>query len=170
MIRAVDRAQAGRWPADAAADSLTLAYDDRHRRRIRLVTDGGRDLLLDLPDAAVLGDGDGVRLEDGRWVRVNAAEEPVIEATAGTVRGLMRLAWHLGNRHTPAQLLADRIRIRDDHVLAAMLEGLGAEVERRREPFSPEAGAYAPAPARTHAHAAPADGGAADDDGRAHEH
>jgi urease accessory protein len=143
MMRAVARAAAGDWPAEAARDSLTLAFDDRHRRRIRLTTDAGAALLLDLPEAALLGDGDGLRLADGGWVRVIAAPEPVIEATAAGPQALMRLAWHLGNRHTPAQLLADRIRIRDDHVLADMLAGLGATIERRQAPFAPEAGAYA---------------------------
>jgi urease accessory protein len=142
MMRAVARAAAGDWPAEAAQDSLTLAFDDRHRRRIRLTTDAGAALLLDLPEAAMLGDGDGLRLADGGWVRVVAAPEPVIEATAAGPQALMRLAWHLGNRHTPAQLLADRIRIRDDHVLADMLAGLGATIERRQAPFAPEAGAY----------------------------
>jgi urease accessory protein len=151
MTRAIAVAAAGDWPVEAAADSLTLAFDDRHRRRIRLTTDRGAELLLDLAEAAVLGDGDGLALEGGGWVRVIAAPEPVIEALAPDPQGLMRLAWHLGNRHAPAQILPDRIRIREDHVLAGMLEGLGARIERREAPFAPESGAYAAA-TRRHGH------------------
>ena len=142
--RAIARAAAGTWPVDETADCLTLVYDDRHRRRITLTTDGGADLLLDLAEAVTLADGDGLRLDGGGWVRIAAADEPVIDVTAPTPQALLRLAWHLGNRHTPAQILADRIRIRDDHVLADMLRGLGAAVRRVKAPFAPEGGAYAP--------------------------
>ena len=147
--RAVSWAKAGTWPADRAVDSLTLSHDDRHRRRLQLETDRGTDLLLDLAEAVALSDGDGLRLDDGGWIRMIAAAEPVIDASAATTENLLRLAWHLGNRHTPAQLFADRIRIREDHVLAEMLRGLGAQVERIEAPFSPEGGAY---PVGSHRH------------------
>jgi urease accessory protein len=142
MKRAVEAVAAGDWPAAAAADSVTLAFDDRHRRRYRLATDRGDDLLLDLPRAAAMSDGDGLRLETGGWVRVTAAAEPVMVVRGRDPQHLLRLAWHIGNRHLPAQLLRDRIVLRPDHVIAAMLRGLGARVDDTTAPFQPEGGAY----------------------------
>lgn len=144
MRRAIRVAPAGRWPKEEATASVTLAYDDRHRRRIVLDADDGRPLLLDLQHAAVLAEGDGLALDDGGWIAVRAAAEPVIEASAGDPAATARLAWHLGNRHAPVQVLADgTLRLRDDPVLAAMLEGLGAKLRRCPAPFDPEPGAYA---------------------------
>ncbi len=124
--------------------TVTLALDDRHRRRIRLTDDSGEAFLLDLAEAALMGDGDGLQLEGGGFICVVAAAEPVADVTGSSPAHTARLAWHLGNRHTPVQVLAGGgLRIRDDHVLIAMLEGLGARVVRRAAPFSPEPGAYA---------------------------
>jgi urease accessory protein len=144
MRRAVAVAAAGTWPETESMTSVTLTFDDRHRRRIVLPADDGRPVLLDLERAAVLTDGDGLVLDGGGWVAVCAAAEPVMEARGGDPAATARLAWHLGNRHTPVQVLADgTLRLRDDHVLAAMLERLGAEVRRSLAAFTPEAGAYA---------------------------
>jgi urease accessory protein len=137
MIRAVGVEAEGE-----VAGSVTLAYDDRHRRRLTIRSDAGQTILLDLPAARHLRDGDRLLLEDGRRLLVRAAAEPVVEVVADDSRTLARLAWHLGNRHTPAQILPDRLRIRPDHVLEAMLEGLGARLEPKRAPFDPEHGAY----------------------------
>lgn len=126
-----------------ATDSVTLTFDDRHRRRLRLVTDKGSELLLDLPEAHVLHEGDRLRLDDDILVAVRAAAEDVMDVRAASPMALTRLAWHLGNRHTPAQILDGALRIRADHVLEQMLLGLGATVERRAAPFDPEGGAYA---------------------------
>lgn len=144
MRRARAVAGAGAWPAEAAVASVTLAYENRYRRRIVLTADDGGALLLDLERALVLADGDGLALDDGRWVMVRAALEPVIEVGGGDAAAIARMAWHLGNRHTPVQVLEDgTLRLRDDHVLASMLTGLGAEPVRRHAVFAPEAGAYA---------------------------
>jgi urease accessory protein len=144
MRRATEIHHRGSWPAENAVATVTLALDDRHRRRIRLTDDGGEAFLLDLAEAALMGDGDGLKLDDGGFIRVVAAAEPVADVAGTSPAHTARLAWHLGNRHTPVQVLADGgLRIRDDHVLVAMLEGLGASVVRRRAPFSPEPGAYA---------------------------
>jgi urease accessory protein len=151
MKRAVSSSTAGSWPEQEARDSVTLAYDERFRRRIRLATDKGAELLLDLPKAVALGDGDGLRLEDGGWVRVAAAHEPLVELT-GDPSLLLRLAWHLGNRHTPAQLLPGALRIRPDHVLVEMARNLGAEVRELAAPFQPESGAYAQSGGHGHDH------------------
>ena len=132
----------GGWPDEAAQDSVTLTYIDRHRRRIRMVTESGKPFLLDLARAQRLTDGDGLELDDGGYVRVNAAPEPVIEIAAAPT-DLLRIAWHLGNRHLPLQVVEDRLRIRDDHVIAEMVTGLGGEITRLGAPFDPEIGAYA---------------------------
>lgn len=143
MRRAITVHRRGHWPEEAAADSVTLASLDRHRRRIRLVADSGTPFLLDLPRAHPLAEGDGLELDNGNYIRVRAAPEPVIEIAADSPAALMRIAWHLGNRHLPMQVGEELLRIRADHVIAAMVEGLGARVTWREAPFDPEIGAYA---------------------------
>ena len=142
MRRAHTALKAGSWDRDLRAGTVTLSYLERHRRRLRLVTDQGEPLLLDLAKAMLLGEGDGLQLDDGGFVEVKAANEALLEIRAGSA-GLPRLAYHLGNRHLPIQLLADALLIRDDHVIADMVRGLGGEVSAVTVPFTPEAGAYA---------------------------
>ena len=124
------------------ADVVELDYDERHRRRISMRTATGREFLLDLPKAVQLADGDGLVLSDGSSVRVRAKPERVIEVRGRDAAHLVRIAWHLGNRHLPVQILIDSIRIRYDHVILAMLQGLGGETETLDAPFHPESGAY----------------------------
>jgi urease accessory protein len=133
---------AGEWQA-ADVDRVLLTFDQRFRRRILFTTEAGREVLLDLPQAVRLRDGDGLLLEDGGLVRVYARPEKLLEIHAHVEGELVRIAWHLGNRHLPVQLLGDRIRIRADHVIADMVEGLGGHAEPIEAPFDPEAGAYA---------------------------
>ena len=127
-------------------DAVTLAYVDRHRRRIRLVADSGVAFLLDLPRAQHFADGDGLELDTKGYVRVCAALEPVLEIDAVDRAGLLRIAWHLGNRHLAVQVVGDRLRIREDHVIAEMVSGLGGRITRIEAAFDPEFGAYAGAP------------------------
>ena len=131
--------------SDPAPESevVELDYDERHRRRISMRTASGREFLLDLPHAIQLADGDGLALSDGSTVLVRAKPERVIDARAGHPVDLVRLAWHLGNRHVPTQILGDSIRIRYDSVILDMLVGLGSDTEIRDAPFHPERGAYA---------------------------
>ena len=145
MQRAVAVHPRGQWPEAAAVDAVTLVYLERHRRRIRLLADSGTAFLLDLPRAQHLADGDGLELDSGGYVRVCAASEAVLEITAPDPASLSRIAWHLGNRHMPLQVLGDRLRIREDHVIAEMVSGLGGRITRRKAPFDPEIGAYATA-------------------------
>jgi urease accessory protein len=142
LTRAFAVLPSGTWPEDTAVDRLVLTYDERHRRRLRYVAERGTTFLLDLPRAAVLRSGDGLKLEDGRIVRVEAAPEDLVEVTAPDTTTLVRLAWHIGNRHLPAQLEPHRILIREDSVIVHMLAGLGATVRPVLAPFTPEAGAY----------------------------
>jgi urease accessory protein len=153
MKRAIAVHRRGQWPEDAMVDLVTLAFLDRHRRRIRLVADSGEPFLLDLARAQRLGDGDGLELDGGGYIWVRAAAERVIEITAETPTDLLRIAWHIGNRHLPVQALDGRLHIRDDHVIAAMVTGLGGHVRLVEAPFDPELGAYAgDAPAHRHEH------------------
>lgn len=116
----------------------TLDYDARFLRRKRLQSDCGTAFLVDLAQTTSLDEGDVLVLSDGRGVMIRAAAEDLLE-----VRGdLPRLAWHIGNRHTPCQIGTDHLLIRTDHVLEGMLRGLGAQVSATMAPFAPEGGAY----------------------------
>jgi urease accessory protein len=133
---------AGHWPKEKAVGGLTLDFDARHRRRICLTTDQGEEVLLDLPKAVAMAEGDGLLLEDGKWLRVQAAAELVVEVRHKDPAQLMRLAWHLGNRHLPTEMQNQLLRIRPDHVIEDMLRGFGADLVVMQAPFQPEGGAY----------------------------
>ena len=145
MRQLVKVARAGAWPRDQSVGSVTLAFGDRHRRRIRLATDQGEPVLLNLAQPEPLADGDGLAFEDDQgWLEVKAAAEDVLEVEAEDRRHLARLAWHLGNRHLATEILADgRLRLGYDHVIEDLLEHLGARLVRTRAAFQPEGGAYA---------------------------
>jgi len=140
--RASTHRPAGQWPTEKTAGSLTLDFDSRHRRRIRLTADQGEDVLLDLGKAVAMADGDGLQLEDGRWLRVQAAAETVVEVRHKDPHQLVRLAWHLGNRHLPTEIRDHVLRIRPDHVIEHMLRGFGADLAQVHAAFQPEGGAY----------------------------
>ena len=132
----------GCWPKHEATGTVTLLFEERHRRRIRLITDQGEEVLLDLPKAIAMADGDGLRLHDGRWLKIQAAAEPVVEVSHRDPEQLTRLAWHLGNRHLPTEIRNSVLRIRPDRVIVEMLDGLGADLVTVHVPFQPEGGAY----------------------------
>ena len=143
---------AGHWPKEKVAGTLTLDFDARHRRRIRLTADQGEDVLLDLPKAVAMADGDGLQLEDGRWLEIQAAAESIVEVRHQDPHQLMRLAWHLGNRHLPTEIRDHVLRIRPDHVIEEMLHGFGAELTKVQAPFQPEGGAYGNGGGHHHGH------------------
>ncbi len=138
-----------------ALDSVTLDYEGRFLRRRMLSTDGGAALHVDLPETVSLDEGDALETTDGRLVAVLAAPEPLVEVRASGAT-LARLAWHIGNRHTPAQIEEGRLLIRRDHVLEAMLARLGASVRPVMAPFRPEGGAYGHGRTHGHSHSDPA--------------
>ena len=144
MIRATAVRAQNDWSGEAA-DSVVLDFDDRHRRRIAMTGVRGLDFLLDLPEAVALRGGDALVLDDGRLVEVVAAPEALIEVRGKTPADLIRLAWHIGNRHIAAQITPRALRLRGDHVIADMLRQLGASVVEIEAPFDPEGGAYATA-------------------------
>ena len=149
MIRATHVKGQYRW-TEAAADTVVLDFDDRHRRRMAMTGTRGLEFLLDLENAVALRGGDALVLEDGRLIEVVAVAEPLLEIRGADPLHLVRVAWHLGNRHLPTQLLPGKLRIRRNHVIEAMIAGLGATVTQIDAAFDPEVGAYA-----DHGHAAP---------------
>ena len=124
-------------------DQVTLDHDGRHKRRVVLNGEKGTTFLLDLEKATVLNDGDALKLDDGSLILVKAAPEALLEIKADNPLRLLKMAWHIGNRHTPAEITADAIYIQDDHVLAEMVRGQGCQIAHVARPFQPEAGAYA---------------------------
>jgi len=126
----------------APSDRVVLDHDHRLRRRIVLHTKAGHEIRLNEAKTVQLRDGDGLKLSDGRVVLVEAEPEVLLEIHAHNLAELVRIAWHLGNRHLPTQLLGDKIRIRYDHVIAHMVEGLGGHAHRIEAAFDPEGGAY----------------------------
>jgi urease accessory protein len=151
VLRATEIIARGSWTG-VPADVVRLDYDRRTRRRITLTAKGGLSFLLDLANAAVLGAGDGIRLEDGRVVAVEAAPERLLEIACPDERALARIAWHLGNRHLATELGDRTIYIREDHVIADMVMGLGAAVRTVERPFNPEGGAYGHGAVQGHSH------------------
>ena len=137
MIRAT-QVRAHRHWSEAPADTVVLDFDDRHRRRMAMRGTRGLEFLLDLENATVLRGGDALVLDDGRLVEVVAAPEPLAEIRGTDPQHLVRVAWHLGNRHLPTQITAKALRIRRDHVIEAMVKGLGTRVIEIEAPFDPE--------------------------------
>ena len=142
VIRATSVVRRAAVKPERIVDTVTLDHEARHRRRITLSASGGLQFLLDLEKATVLDDGDALKLEDDRLVLVKAAPQRLLEIKADNPLRLLRIAWHIGNRHTPAEITQDAIYIEDDHVLAAMVRGQGCTVTSVERPFRPERGAY----------------------------
>lgn len=135
----------GSW--SGAYDLVTLTYDARFFRRKVLTTVRGDAFLVDLGSTQSLNHGDAFELQDKRLIEVVAAEEDLLQVESPD---LLRMAWHIGNRHTPCQIEPDRLVIQNDHVIAEMLTQLGAHCRKISEPFVPEGGAYGHG--RTHSH------------------
>jgi urease accessory protein len=166
MIRATQVRGQYRW-TEPPADTVVLDFDDRHRRRMAMTGTRGLEFLLDLEHAIALRGGDALVLDDGRLVEVVAAPEPLLEIRGTDPHHLVRVAWHLGNRHLPTQIMAKGLRIRRDHVIETMVKGLGARVIEIEAPFDPEGGAYA---GGGHAHASAEAHGHASAEAHAHAH
>jgi urease accessory protein len=131
----------------APKGQISLTYEDRFLRRKVLVLDNGQSVLVDLPKTTSLNHGGVLLLDTGGEILVIAAPEPLLEVTAPD---LTRVAWHIGNRHTPCQIESNRLLIQRDHVIADMLTKVGATTREVTEPFTPEGGAYGHG--RTHSH------------------
>ena len=152
MRRATNIIHSNNWKKDEVVGTVTLSYQERHRRRIKMLDDDGCELLLDLVEAAQIEEGDALALKDGGVVVVKAADEDVLDIRCETMEHAARIAWHIGNRHTPLQVIDDgTLRIIYDHVLEKMLIGLNAKTSRNEAAFSPERGAYS-TPGNSHGH------------------
>ncbi len=151
--RAVSVLTNGEAGAQAPYGRAVLAHDERHLRRRAIALAGGEKVLVDLPEPVALNDGDRLVLEDGRHIEIIAAPEDVYDIRARDAVHMAELAWHIGNRHLAAGIEADRIIILRDHVIKAMLEGLGATVSEISEPFKPVRGAYSGHGGHDHGHA-----------------
>lgn len=138
-------------PEPYADAVLALPFELRQKSRLRTAVESGEEIGLFLDRGTLLRGGDWLVADDGRIVRVVAADEDLMEARCADGEGLARVAWHLGNRHAAVEVGAGWLRFAADEVLAAMLRGLGATVTHVRAPFEPEGGAYAGGP---HAHTA----------------
>lgn len=148
MRRVAEIRRGGTWDAARAADRVVLDGGDRRRRRIVLTGEKGTAFLIDFAAPVTLRDGDGLVLDDGALVLVKGASEALVEIAAPGALDCVRLAWHLGNRHSEVQIVGDRLRIRRDHVLEEMLRGLGARLSLIDAPFDPEPAA----PSHEHHH------------------
>ena len=133
--------------AISADGVITLDYEGRFLRRKRLVTDEGEAFLVELPETVSLSATDGFILDDRRIIAIRPKPEPLLKITHNH---LPRIAWHIGNRHTPCQIEQHYLLIQQDHVLENMLELLGVTIEKLEAPFTPEGGAYGHG--RTHSH------------------
>jgi urease accessory protein len=142
MLRACRVVRRADMAGRIAIDTITLERAARWRRRVSLETDRGHAFLLDLPEATYLADGDALEIEGRGLVKVVAAPEDLVEVHAPDALTLARIAWHIGNRHTPAEITPHAIYIQPDHVLEEMVTGLGAHVHHVKRPFEPEGGAY----------------------------
>ena len=142
MRRAVRVMRKGSFVRGADTDSIALDFDERYRRRTMLFTENRRAVLLDLDRVTHMRDGDALVLTDGSLVLITAKEEPLLEITAPDPGLLIRIAWHLGNRHLPVQFEDAALRIRTDDIIARMVRGLGGDVRALSAPFDPEGGAY----------------------------
>jgi urease accessory protein len=166
MLKAGRHLKHGRWTG-VPFDLVVLDHQERHLRRRRLKLVHEDVVMVDLAETAQLEHGDVLELEDGRLVEVIAAEEALMEVTGHSAQELAELAWHIGNRHLPAQIEAGRILILRDHVIRGMLIGMGAHVRDVHEPFHPVRGAYSGA-GHGHAHEHQHDDSHADRHGHPH--
>jgi urease accessory protein len=138
--RVADRRPEASLPADALR--LRLTFDERVRSRLATMTEDGVAVAITLPRGTVLRDGATLAGDDGAIAVVEAAPQPLARVTAGTTLQLLRVVYHLANRHVPAQITDSALLIERDPVLERMALGLGARVEHVQLPFDPEAGAY----------------------------
>ena len=128
-------------------DTITLTYDQRFIRRKKLVSDNNFGFLVNLSETVSLKKNDGFLLDNGSIILIKPAEEELIEITSNN---LMKITWHIGNRHIPCQIENERLLIQVDKVIENLIIKLGGPVKKVKEEFNPEGGAYGLG--RTHGH------------------
>lgn len=142
MLRAVAILRAGQQRAGETVDTLLLDYEQRRAPHGRFSGLKGSSVEIAIANAASVATDDCLVLDDGRLIEIVARPEPLLEVRASDAASMARLAWHLGDRHIPAQLHERRLRVRRDPAVEKMLLGLGASVLAIEAPFEPEGGAY----------------------------
>ena len=143
MLRATAIVRKAAVKPDRVADTVTLDHEGRHRRRVALNGEGGLDFLLDLDKATALDDGDALKLEDGRLVAGQGrAASALLEIRAENPLRLLRVAWHIGNRHTPAEIDGRRDLHRGRPRARRDGPRPGLHGDAGDAPFQPERGAY----------------------------
>jgi len=143
MLRVVRVIRSADGDAARIRDSVVLAATERRIQTAHLTGVDGTAIGVMLPEPALLRNGDALELDDGSLIDVVIEPEPLIEVRGTDLTHLARLAWHLGDRHVPVQVLNNRMRLRRDGALEAMLSALGARITAIEAPFDPEGGAYA---------------------------
>ena len=128
-------------------DTITLNYNDRFIRRKKLASDNNLEFLVNLPETISVNKDDGFLLDDGNVILIKNAKETLIEIKN---EDLIKLAWHIGNRHIPCQIETNRLLIHEDKVIENLIVRLGGSIKKISEEFSPEGGAYGLG--RTHGH------------------
>lgn len=152
MRRVVRVLGAGAANGALPVDSVILSGDQRRAQSAILTGVNGTQIGFMWPESVLLRMGDALELDDGSLVEVVVAPEPLIEVRGNDLTHLARLAWHLGDRHVPVQVLANRLRLQRDAALETMLAALGARLTLIEAPFDPEGGAYAAQIAHDHGH------------------
>jgi urease accessory protein len=147
MAKATHVVDAGHRHGRAIVDTVILDYEQRAAGKASATGINGTSVDIELEQPTRLRTDDLIVLDDGNLVEVVAAAEPLIEARAADLAGLMRLAWHLGDRHLPVEVLTNRIRVKQDPAIETLLRSLGARLVMIEAPFEPEGGAYT-----SHAH------------------
>jgi urease accessory protein len=151
MLRVVRVVSSAQTDSRRVIDSIMLAPDQRRLQSAHLTGIKGTAIGAMLPEPVMLRMGDALELDDGSFVDIVVEPEPLIEVRGNDLIHLARLAWHLGDRHVPIQVLANRLRLRRDAAMTAMLTALGARVTEIEAPFDPEGGAYAVHASHDHA-------------------
>ena len=135
-----------------ALDSVILSAEQRRVQNAQFTGVNGTAIGLMLPEPVLLRGGDLLELDDDSLVEVVAEPERLVEVRGNDLTHLARLAWHLGDRHVPVQVLTNRLRMRGDAALEVLLKGLGARLTAIEAPFDPEGGAYATQAVHHHDH------------------
>ena len=128
-------------------DTITLSYHQRFIRRKKLISDNQIEFLVNLPETVSLNHNSGLLLNDGSLILIKSAKEDLLEIIS---ENLMKIIWHIGNRHIPCQIEKERLLIKHDKTIENLIIKLGGTIKKIEEEFNPEGGAYGLG--RTHGH------------------
>lgn len=141
-MKSFTKVLSGETNTDGSMPELILTFQQREKSRLKAQLSSGEEIGLFLPRGSVLKAGDVIASDEGDQVRILAAEESVSTVTTETPHLLLRIAYHLGNRHVPLQVESSWLRYCHDHVLDDMVRLIGGNVMVEKAPLQPESGAY----------------------------